>query len=161
MDLIYYSYSCRSGEAEINKFFQDLSVSEGLKLSFDPFFRPSEFISPCYGRRPEGSRASRCRHRTRCRWCCSQNSQLRHWPSNLDFPRSQQLVYSRSRGTAPNGSGQCPRNWFKKVPKSSPRERHNFHQTPFQSHAKRTYAADSLHLRRAAWSYCQREQSQR
>jgi len=37
MHLIYYSHSYRPEDAEINKFFQDLSVSEGLTLSLDPF----------------------------------------------------------------------------------------------------------------------------
>lgn len=37
MHLIYYSHSYRPEDAEINKFFQDLCVSEGLTLSLDPF----------------------------------------------------------------------------------------------------------------------------
>jgi len=46
MHPIYYSCSCRSRSAGINKFFQDLSVSEGLKLSFDPFSdRLNSFLS--------------------------------------------------------------------------------------------------------------------
>lgn len=37
MELIYYSHSYRPGDAEINRFFQDLMLSEGLTPSLDPF----------------------------------------------------------------------------------------------------------------------------
>jgi hypothetical protein len=37
MHLIYYSHSYRPGDAEINKFFQDLLVSEKLTPNLDPF----------------------------------------------------------------------------------------------------------------------------
>jgi hypothetical protein len=37
MHLIYYSHSYRPGDAEINRFFQDLLLSEGLTPNLDPF----------------------------------------------------------------------------------------------------------------------------